>query len=200
MRKHIVYLASGSSRRFGENKLFFPVDGKPMYLWGLEMLRAVYRHRNDRTLTVVSRYEAIRETAESLGLRAVDSPDSEKGLSYTIRAGIAALGEISPEDYLLFVVADQPHLAAASVERLLTLAEGAVECASLCCGDRPGNPTLFSAALIPELLDLEGDTGGRSVLRRHNCRFVQAGSLKELEDIDRPQDIQRIPKDPLSSK
>ncbi len=189
MRKHILYLASGSSRRFGGNKLLEPLNGKPLYLWGLELLHGVAEGQPDLHLTVVSRYDAIRQTANAMGIPAVDSPDSEKGISHTIRAGLTALGQIDAEDFILFVVADQPYLTADSVNRLLALARGGVEGASLCYGDRPGNPTLFSARLLPELLALEGDTGGRAILRRHNCIFVQANSLQELEDMDTREDF-----------
>ncbi len=184
MTKHILYLASGSSRRFGSNKLLYELNGKPMFLHGLQMLQSVVNQRSDCDLLVVSRYETIRETARALGIAAIDSPDSEKGISHTIRAAICALGNLPEEDWLLFVVADQPYLTAASVERLLDAAAEKPEGDSLCWGDRPGNPTLFSAKLIPELLALEGDKGGRAVLKKHNTRFIPADSEKELEDVD----------------
>ncbi len=184
MTKHILYLASGTGSRFGSNKLLYTVDGKPMFRHGLETLRSVIEGRGDCRLLVVSRYEEIRRAAEEMNVRAVDSPESEKGVSYTIRAGLKALGEVSPEDYLLFVVADQPWLSAQSVDRLLAKGEEGVMGASLCWGERPGNPALFSARLLPELLALEGDTGGRAVLRRYPCAFVSAQSPRELEDID----------------
>lgn len=186
MRKHILYLASGSSRRFGKNKLLYPVKGKPMYLWSLEMLENLVKKREDCCLLVVSRYEEIRQEASRRGIGAVDSPESEGGISFSIRAGLSALKDVEEEDFLLFVVADQPYLTEGSMLRLLDCAKEGMEGASLCWGDRPGNPTLFSAKLMPELAALEGDTGGRSVLRRHECVFVQAVSEKELEDIDTP--------------
>lgn len=183
MNKHILYLASGSSRRFGSNKLLHLLDGKPMFRYGLETLRKAAEGRKDCTLTVVSRYGEVRAAAKEMGLRAVDSPESEKGISHTIRAGIGAL-DAAAEDYLLFCVADQPWLTAESVEKLLALADGKTECASLCFGGQTGNPTLFSGHLIPELLALEADQGGRTVLKKHTCLFVPAASPKELEDID----------------
>ena len=33
---HIIYMAAGNSRRFGSNKLFYELDGKPMYRHLLE--------------------------------------------------------------------------------------------------------------------------------------------------------------------
>ncbi len=181
MRKILLYLASGSGRRFGANKLLYPLDGKPMYLWGLETLLDVARQQGDCELIVVSRYPEIRQRAEELGLQAADSPESDKGISYTIRTALAAAGE---GEYLLFAAADQPYLTAGSVERLLAQCEADAECACLAWDGRPGNPALFSARLRPELLALTGDTGGRAVLRRHNCVLVPADSPRELEDID----------------
>ena len=35
---HILYLAGGNSRRFGENKLLYPLDGRPLYRHGLDAL------------------------------------------------------------------------------------------------------------------------------------------------------------------
>ena len=55
-----------------------------------------------------------------------------------------------------------------------------------------GNPCVFSDALIPELLALEGDQGGRTVLRRHRCMYVEIGDAAEFMDIDSAEDAGRI--------
>ncbi len=181
---HILYLASGSGHRFGSNKLLYPYRGKPLFQWGLETLCTLAKPRGDCAITVVSRYPEIRAWALREGCSAVDSPESEKGISYTIRAGLAALGDVRLKDYLLFAAADQPHISVCSAEKLLELACGDTECASLCWENTPGNPTLFSASLIPELLALEGDRGGRAVLKQHRCTFVSVLDPQELADID----------------
>ncbi len=186
--KHILYLASGSARRFGSNKLLAPYHGKEVFRWGLELLAELRRDREDAAVTLVSRFEPIRETARELGISAVDSPRSELGLSYTIRAGLEALGEIPEEDFLVFVLADQPGLRRETLERLLEQAVPGTACARVCHGDTPGSPTLFSAKLLPELLALEGDSGGREVLKRHGWICVQAEAT-DLADIDRPEDL-----------
>ena len=38
MSKHILYLAAGSGRRFGSNKLLYNWKGKSLYRYGLDML------------------------------------------------------------------------------------------------------------------------------------------------------------------
>ena len=60
------------------------------------------------------------------------------------------------------------------------------ETLSLCCHGIPGNPCMFHESLIPELLQLTGDQGGRKVLKQHICRYVEIEDEKELMDIDVP--------------
>lgn len=183
--KHILFLASGNSRRFGENKLLYVLDGKPLYRHGLDTLAELMHERDDCTLTVVSRYAAVRAGAQALGVRAVNSPESEKGLSYTIRAGLDAI-DVQDGDFVVFVVADQPYLTGKTVAHLLDAAAPGVRMARVVFGERRGNPNLFCAALVPELYALRGDEGGRELLRGADCVLVQAGCERELYDVDTP--------------
>ena len=187
MNKHIIYLAAGNSRRFGENKLLYCFDGKPLYRYGLDMLQEVCKKREDCTLLVISQYEEILRYTEEQGIRSINSPQSKEGMSYTIKAAIKALGDIPEEDYLVFVVADQPYLTADTLECLLDRVTADVETLSLSYRGTPGNPTVFSARLMPELLKLKGDEGGRKVIRNHACIYVEAAEEKELRDVDTPK-------------
>ncbi len=94
MRVTILYLAAGNSRRFGENKLLYPLDGKAVYRHLLDRLAQIAGRHENWELLVVTQYERILEELAPLvkagRLQTVFSPDSEKGISYTIRAGIEA--------------------------------------------------------------------------------------------------------------
>ncbi len=187
MAEHLIYLAAGASRRFGGNKLLFEIGGRPMFLYGLETLAAVAAERADCGLTVVSRSSEVLDTAERLRARAVFGEMSESGLSHSIRSALAALEPLGDGDTLLFAVADQPRMSGATVRRLLDAVRGGALCATAAYGERPGNPTAFSAILAPELRALEGDSGGRAVLRAHDadCVRVPVEDTAELWDIDR---------------
>ena len=191
MAEHLVYLAAGSARRFGSNKLLCPVDGKPLFQHGLDTLVRAARQREDCTLTVVSRYPQILAAARAAGGAAVDCPDSVLGLSYTIRAALDSLEPLVQEDILVFAVADQPWLTASSVVQLLEAARSGAPGGTLCWKDRVGSPTFFSAALVPQLRALTGDQGGRRVLKALGdaCVQVPAGGARELEDVDFPSDL-----------
>lgn len=262
---HIIYMAAGNSRRFGSNKLFYKLDGKPMYRHLLERLieikdrynklkntgtnkpldsdkmdtdtvidnyigtdtglskKAGKKTKNAESnnpvidITVVTRYREILDYCSSIpDCRAVLSPDSEKGISYTIKAGIMAVQEqkktgmhmwqssvwqkkpeknsgslhntVETEDYYMFAVADQPYLKSLSVIKLIDKVlenKGNKRLVfSLRCGDAVGNPCVFHSSLIPQLLSLEGDKGGRSVAKKYDCVYVDIADERELMDID----------------
>lgn len=191
MAEHLILLAAGSARRFGENKLLRPLNGKPLYAHGLAALLAAAKMRPAADVTVVSRTPEILAAGRAAGAKAVESPLSEQGLSFTIKAALDALEPLAEGDYLLFAVADQPYLTAASVAALLEKAAPPTRGATLCFGEKVGSPTLFSASLAKDLRALEGDRGGRSVLRAlgGECLRVQAKSARELEDIDLPEQL-----------
>ena len=188
---HMILLAAGSSRRFGGNKLLAPLNGKPLYTWGLSALNEVCRTWKDCTLTVVSRYPEIRDAARALGAKAVDSPDSEKGQAYSIRSGLQALGRVEEKDFILFLPADQPWITSQTISRLLDAAGPDTWTATAAFGERVGTPTLFSARLLPDLMALGGDRGGRKLMNRPGqpCLVIQAGSERELDDVDYPEQL-----------
>lgn len=196
---HIIYMAAGNSRRFGSNKLFYELDGKPMYRHLLERLVEIKDRYNKLKsdspaidITVVTRYREILDYCSSIpDCHAVLSPDSEKGISYTIKAGIMAVQEqkkTGMQDYYMFAVADQPYLKSQSVIKLIDKVlenKGNKRLVfSLRCGDAVGNPCVFHSSLISQLLSLEGDKGGRSVAKKHDCVYVDIADERELMDID----------------
>lgn len=87
-----------------------------------------------------------------------------------------------------FFVADQPWLVKESVLGFLERMQK--EEARLGCvknGSLLGNPVWFSKEYFGELLELQGDEGGKKVLRRHQeeAVYYEIENGKELEDIDR---------------
>lgn len=187
---HLIYLAAGASRRFGADKLLADCGGKPLFACGLQTLAAAAAGRSDTDLTVVTNTPAIAAAARALGAATVPSPQSVLGQSYSIRAGLDAVGPLAAGDFLLFAVADQPRLRTETVQSFLHLARPGTWAATAACGDRVGNPGLFCAALAPALRNLQGDRGGRAVLNLYPERLLRVECLaEELHDIDIPADL-----------
>ena len=189
MNKYFIYMASGNSMRYGENKLFEKIEDKPLYFYGLDLLKQITSERQDCHVIVVSRYGKIREEAKKMDFQTVDCPKSVYGSSYTIKAGIRMIKHLKNDDYLVFMVADQPYLSKESILRLLEKADGFTTVARLYYGKRPGNPVLFSAKLAPELLLLQEDQGGGVVAKRYDCVPIYVQEELELKDIDRKEDL-----------
>lgn len=203
MRVTLIYLAAGNSRRFGEsirllkekkhlmpeevpeNKLLFSIEGKPMYLHLLERLVKLCNRHASWEVLVVTQYEEILEMARRLGIRVVFSPDSQKGASWSVKA---AMREVQDVDACAFFVADQPYLSEKTAENFLIdmqkRCQDGLGC--VCCKEMTGNPVWFSKKFFPELLKLEGDRGGKKILKEHwsEVEFFHIKDRNELQDVD----------------
>lgn len=195
---YLCYLASGSAKRFGENKLLYPVNGKPLYLYGLEVLHELCKH-NDCRLITVSRYNEILSKAAEYGT-AINCPESVDGISFTIRAALSCCEDIKPDDRILFMAADQPFIKQETVQKLIDSADKLASnensqlpvAACAACGDVEGNPVMFSSFLCEKLEKLTGDRGGKSVLKNYPGRMLRVEcTARELEDIDYIEDIKK---------
>lgn len=184
MTKTLILLAAGLSRRFGpENKLLWPVAGRPLFRHTLDRLERL--QNPDTRLLVMTNTPEIRAWCESRNISWGASPQADQGIAHTIRAALALAGDT--EAYVFFV-ADQPKLEESTIRRLLSACEaGNAPVGCLVSGDRRGNPVWFSALLRPELEQLTGDTGGRAVLQAHWAQALRVEAAgEELEDIDLP--------------
>lgn len=199
MINRIFFLAGGDGSRFGENKLLYPimVDGerKPMYRHALDRVLDIVSSMINYELYVVTCHSDIYAYVKGLEselprVHAVDSPDSPKGLSYTIRAGLTAAGMADSGAYDTFLVADMPYISRDSLDdfmRAVTESGRTVGC--MAENGRYKNPVMFQVKLEPELLALSGDCGGKSVFLRHENEAYVYETSGELADLDYKADI-----------
>ncbi len=185
MVNNIIYMAAGNSRRFGANKLLHSIDGKPMFSYGLDNLQRLVNENDSCRLYVVTQYEEIAEYAKGFA-HVVMSPDSVKGASYTIKAGIHA-AEL--KGYYTFMAADQPYMTYDTIKNFMeSMMSSRHITGCVCHNGTRGNPVMFAEELIPELMLLKEDEGGKKILLKHldDCFEYQALDEKELQDIDIP--------------
>lgn len=196
MKRHlrIVIMASGLSRRFGENKLLVKVKGRPMYSPVLENVSAFLRKNPDKaTGIVVSSYEEILSYGRNLGLNTVFNENPEKGQSESIKLGLSFSLDKDGErrESTVFLTADQPWMRQETLEKfLLEVLE--TKAGFLCASVHgvPGNPVSFEEAYYPELMALQGDYGGKNVMKSH-LRDVVYMEIDgdELRDVDQQKDL-----------
>lgn len=179
-----VLMAAGLGRRFGGDKLFARIGNTTLIEHALALLPAALFKKT----AVVSKDERILALAKQYGFTPVLNDAPEEGISSSIRLGTNALEGL---DAAMFFVCDQPNLSSETVRLLVGAFEETPDKIIVPeAKGKWGNPCIFPSSYFPELLALEGDTGGKAVIRKHPeaVRTIEVPE-EELLDIDKKEDL-----------
>ncbi len=185
MKIALVLTAAGSSKRFGSDKLAYPIDGKPMLLHALELYERLCDRFVSRTVVLKTGAQERRTVAERMGYRVAENPDPERGMASSVVIGTEDALKGDP-DGILYAVGDQPRVSETTVDALLNaFHKDPTRIVAPVAKGRRGNPVLFPKELFPELLLLSGDVGGSQVIAKHRdlLETVEVPP-SELDDID----------------
>ncbi len=163
----LIVLAAGGSSRMGRPKQLMHVDGESMIVRAVKI--ALQSHASEIVVVTGAYAEEVKHelaslyTAASERVRLVQNPDWKSGQASSMHAAIQALS--SSTEATIFMPADQPFLR----PQLLRLLQrrwqmGARFAAPVVADEVRGAPALFDRSTWPELLNLRGDTGGRSAV------------------------------------
>lgn len=188
-----LILAAGRSTRYGgSNKLLADLDGIPIVR---RVAQAAFAS-HARPVVVVTGHqsELVAESLKGLDVQFVHNPHYAKGLSTSLKTGIAAL----PFDAegAIVCLGDMPRIDASHIDRLIAAfapKEGRLIALPVHNGKR-GNPVLFGRALFTEMMDAEGDTGARHIIGTHadEVAEVDLGTDAIFVDVDTPQALERL--------
>ena len=189
-----IILAAGRASRMGVPKVLLPagrghtllsrvlhtalntVDGQVTVVLGREA--ALCRAEIERFLQEYPQYQA-RVTL-------VENPHYAQGLSTSLQLGAQEVKKLESSAGVMVFLADQPAFSETQARELIqafrercsdTLAVAAAE------NGEQRNPVIFSAKLLPELLEVRGDKGAREVLKRYGER-LELGSGPWFVDTD----------------
>jgi len=180
-----IVLAAGRASRMGSNKLVAELDGEPIVR---RTVRAVLGSRA-RPVIVVTGHEAaaVRGALAGLDVRFVDNPDFAEGMSTSLRAGVAAAGDV---DAALICLGDMPRLLPAHFDAVIEASRaGDPDEIVVPTADRKrGNPVLWPRRYFAEIAALSGDVGARALIDRHadRIRLVAIDDPAILVDVDTP--------------
>lgn len=182
-----LVMAAGNARRFGENKLAAEYRGKPLIRHALE---AVPKQLFAR-VAVVTQYTQILSMAKEFGFTPIYNAHPDYGISHTIELGTDALRDCSA---ILYMVADQPLLDDASVERIVQKwREHPCNIVGASHAGKRGNPCIFPREFFDELMSLHEDHGGNTVIRRYPDRLLLVEvAEEELTDVDTVQALREL--------
>lgn len=184
-----IVLAAGASSRMRQAKQTLPWRGEAL-------VRHVARLALEGGLSpviVVTGYAAQDVGAALAGLPVIlaANPEWESGQSASVKAGLRALS--SRSGAAVFLLADQPQVSPALVRSLVE--RHAITLAPIIApliDGRRANPVLFDCQTFPDLLSLEGDTGGRALFSRYPVHWIPWHDPRAALDVDTPEDYQRL--------
>ncbi len=182
-----IIMASGNSRRFGENKLLADFCGKPLFSFVLDATEDIFSQR-----AVVTRHKEIAEICNTRKIKTVVHSLPYK--SDTIRLGIEALNGV---DRCMFIPADQPLISKETVYSLALSSLNEPDFIWRTVFKKTQcSPVIFPKAYFTELAELKKEMGGNTVIKNHiEClRTISVSNEYELYDIDYPDDLIKLKK------
>jgi len=187
----------------GRHKLLLPLADRPVLAHVIEATLA----SQARPIVVVLGHQASEVRTQLAAwladpaITVIENPAYLQGMSTSMRVGIQTLISFDYTkserhvDSALIILGDQPLITSQIIDALIlahqTGSKGIV--APLYNGQR-GSPVLFRAAFFPELLEVSGDEGGRTVLQRHRAELmtVDFGNATHQYDVDTWEAYQEV--------
>jgi molybdenum cofactor cytidylyltransferase len=189
---HILILAAGASSRMrGTDKLLQTIDGTPILR---RVAKAALATGAPVRVTLPVGAEARNATLSELAVRTIDVADAGLGMSRSLVRGVAAImaGDPGPRDGIMILPADMPGFTSDALLDLVArftaepqwIWRGGTE------DGKAGHPTIFPRDLWSALSGVNGDEGGRSVVKGHHDRvriLPLPGQMATL-DLDTPEE------------
>lgn len=197
-----VILAAGKSTRFPGNKML-----KRIRLRGFEAPIITHTVRKfldsgvfDEVVVVLGHDRcAVMDAAAAPGVKFVISTEYEKGMSYSVKAGVAAVMKYA--DVVAIHPGDVPFVL---VNTLRSLVEEVVQEYSVRKDfiiipkyvplNKGGHPLMIGRGLVPYVMDVsEEGRGLKGFLNRFrgSIKYFMTDDLGVLADVDTPEDLVR---------
>ncbi|MCF0149274.1 MAG: NTP transferase domain-containing protein [Clostridium sp.] len=183
-----IILASGFSKRMGINKLLMNY-GEEVILQ--KVIREI-KKTNIIKLILVAREESVIKLGIEEGIEVVKNEFADFGQSQSIRLGL----DKADVDYdFMFFCGDQPFIDCYSINKLIDFSLKFKDSIVIPrVKDKVGSPVIFPRVLKSELESLEGDMGGRKVIKdnQDKVKYVDLNNELFLQDIDTLDDYMKF--------
>lgn len=177
MKISCIIMASGLSKRMGENKLLLDFNGKKLYQHTFDVIDKI----DFDEVILASSYDEILEDGKSRGYKSILNENNEEGKASSIRIGVE---NADKDSALMFFVADQPLLKLETVEELIKAYKDKEVITYPVVNRRRGAPVIFPASFRDGLMSLKGDAGGMLLVKDNPVNEVKIDYESELMDID----------------
>jgi len=195
-----VILAAGSARRMGQLKQLLPVAGKPMVQ---HVIDAAEQSRLDEIVLVLGhRADEIRQAVVlPAAARIVVNEHHATGQGGSLATGLRGCDERAGAAAIL--LGDQPGVTAALIDRVVAaFADQNTDARPILrpvygaghgSGERtPGHPVILARAVWEAAMNIEGDSGARSLIADDPLRVLELPlDGPPPADIDTPEAYRR---------
>ena len=186
-----IVLAAGESSRFGEPKQLLDWNGQP-FVWAVA--KTALDAGLDPVIVVTgSNGENVQAAIQGLNVGVVTNESWPSGQGSSIRTGVQVLKKENNVGAAIFLLVDQPQVTKSVLQALREKhAEGLFPVVAPLVIDHRANPVLFDQATFPDLMELEGDVGGRAIMHKHHVEYLPWHDDRLLLDVDTPEQYQRL--------
>lgn len=193
-----IIMAGGKGTRFrGGYKLLAPIDGKPMVRIVAEKALRIFP---EVILVTGYRADLILDAVEGLPLDICHNTAWAAGQSESLKCGLRALPKGT--EGICPMPADQAFVMDTTLDRLVQTASARPDSIIVPTfrGQR-GTPTIFPASCLSELFSvLDGDQGGRALLKIRGFYPMETDDPGILSDIDTVEDYEKYRKAPVTNQ
>lgn len=169
----------------GRDKMLELIDGETL----LHRSARIATESNATQVHVVTLPQR-RETLTDLQLYIIETP-CDHPMSKSLNAGMSEIDG----DAVIIALADMPDITSEHYNRLIAAFDPVQNreiCRAQTADGKSGHPVLFSRRFFPELTDISGDQGAKTVITNnpqylHNVPTVGQGAIT---DLDTPEDWQ----------
>lgn len=184
-----IILAAGSARRAGgTNKLTSRLNGETVLACSIRKIAEAIKNK-DHIIVVTGHESAVSGSiAAAEGVAALHNPAHTEGMSTSLKAGLAALPAC---DHFLVALGDMPFVRGDTIAALTSAAaeDPTAEIIVPVFAGRRGHPVLWRADLKADLMQVEGDRGGKAVMAAHEAGVLEVpvDDPGILIDLDTPE-------------
>ena len=182
-----ILLAAGQSKRLKGSKLLLPIKNSTILQTSIDNL--LNSKAGEVIVVLGHEAEEKRKYIDSSRTKIVINPNYMYGISSSLKAGIA-VSDVNASG-LLIALADQPFVSTEIINTLITgFINGDRGIVYPVYDSRQGHPVIFSTKYLDALLELEGDTGARHIIRYNSDDVleIRVDSPAVNFDIDSKED------------
>jgi molybdenum cofactor cytidylyltransferase len=191
-----VILASGMSSRMKTTKQLLPIDGVPLLEY---CVHKILKSPFAEILSIVGHdYEKIKSTIQIKDHRYKWHYNSNyhEGQSSALKSAVSALHNT---DGMMVFLADQPLIETQTIEIIYNRAIELLSSDKKNIVIQPsrlgmkGHPVFFSSDLFPAFTQLDGDEGGKKIIRNASYHeVIEVMDAGIIFDVDTPDDYRKL--------